>query len=398
MNHHQKWLVAWIVATGGLLLSGILWATWNGSAAPVMGQEQPPPCIAIEGPDRIPIPTEIPVFPTSSVPTPVPGPPLQALISLQTPNPGARVRLGPVTTASDLPNTTSVTWTIRTTRFRDESVAIQRLFLDNVFTGETVRLGTDEGDAQFYDMDDQYAIWRFVCYVCTAQSTVRSGIYAYDLTTRQQTQLFDSNDASGIYGIEMTGSWIVYFDTQPASPDFEGPLLARHLGTGETRQIVETLRVRHEHYADRSIMPDQIFAAGSNQVVYWQQGGIHLYDLTTEATRLLDVPDVLDRPESLYPGLVPGLGAPTPLYFSLADNIVVWFNNDVTQGWWGYDLGYDELFPIANVFPVGWEGVNMLAPSEMVVHDGQVYWSIFILIEEGRRDPYYFTATIIRDE
>ena len=219
---------------------------------------------------------------------------------------------------------------------------ITRLFLTNTVISETLRLGNDQGSAYFFDMNERYVLWGFLCHIgCNAQEppALPTGYYLFDLTTRAIRPFTAANThgmALGALGTE----WVAFASAVNAD---NARLYAGHITTGEVITLTESLQFPGR--AVFRITSQRPFAIDSNTVV-WTNNGLYTYDLTARTERLLDVPAQL-TPEKGYE-----IYDPSPRHLRLSSTALVWYSQ---WSWWGYDLVTNQAFAIPDTFE-RWNG------------------------------------------
>lgn len=231
---------------------------------------------------------------------------------------------------------------------------------------EIVRLGDETSQSILKTMNDDYVIW--VCGACTTQ---KFGLYAYHLLTGKQIFI---SEIAGQYP-KIDGDWVVYISDLFLPTGVE--LRAYNLATGEEILITQAMATRQNSLQGPASAGD-FFAVGNSQIVwvsdlsntkhtplYW---GFSLFDLKTRITRNVELPQSVGDFSAL----------------NIFGNIIVW-----QQSFWqGYDLQQNEYFSIP-IIPTGWESKPIDKTSAVIVHNGQLYWSLWINGKE-----HYFTASL----
>lgn len=341
----KRWyLVVWLV--GGLLLL-VSAGLWLAFAAPTP--------VTSEASRVIPTPAGGQPLPTPSGPTATPNAIRQELAALRQVAPDARVRMGAIVPVTPTP--APARYTIE----RPTLNGLPALVLHDAETGQTIRLGTDQGSAMLEARSHQYLIWNYSCYRCAADVVPNTGLYAYALATQTLIPIGAQHPVR--WYPKVSGEWVVYL-----SEDADSAVLrAQHLGTGEELVVADPFNYRSDMTGELDPMPFYLYAL-AGQTIAWSDKGIHLYDLTTRTRRTLPLPHLVWR------------GATA---LSLSGEVVVW------RGW-GYDLGLNELFPLITT-PPGWENLQRHLLRQVTVRDDQLSWSFDVNGQE-----YFFTAPIVR--
>lgn len=319
-----------------------------------------------------PAPTATATIGSSLSSTPTPDTTMQVL-QLRTPIPNAPVYQGPATEISP-------TQTVAPRyRFRAEKQEYWHLFVQDTQTNQEQRLGTDQGDAFAWYLNDNYAVWSFQCYQCDVQPAILTGFYAYDLQQSRPITIVQQ-PLSMLYP-ELDGDWLIYVQNNTT---ITGTLWAYHLTRGDRLVLEDALYIREPGRYSPAITRSDLYAIHGTTVV-WSQGGIQLYDLETHTRQTLPLPDAIGVPEIPYPRMG------SPLMFSLSERVIVWHS---AYSWWGYDRELNYLFPLSLSHPDIATKRGGILDKPAVVQDS-LFWSF--LVEEDDQ-VHFFTAPILRDE
>lgn len=338
-----KYTVFGLVSLGVLLLIGVILAN------------QMSPTVAQHETQRIPTPVGGQAHPTPII-FPTSGP----LRTSAIPRDAWRgtIELAEGQVAAQRQHLTNGRYVIR----QDETYT--RLFLVDTTTGQELRLGTDQGYAFFNTLTSDYVIWGYQCVACEPGDTLTTGVYIYDMaqgTTRSIVQ--------GVSAVspKIAGDHIVYL--------LSGTLFVYHL---ETEETIEVTRTFDSPTGDNEILccntsPKQFYAISDTSVV-WLTNGLHIFDLTTSTIASPNLPETVTQ--HAYD-------------ISASDTVVIWFTS---EGWWGYDLPTETLFPIS-IVPPGWEQLQIQELSSVAIEGNTLIWSVHVNDQE-----YTFTAPVVRNE
>jgi hypothetical protein len=288
-----------------------------------------------------------------------------------TPLPNEKVGLGNVVETNAVPLPTSVPprYTFRNEFVGQGNEARFALFVHDTQLNTEVRLGTDDGDASFGVMNDEYVIWRFRCYACKEDTALKTGLYAYTLASGEQLLI---TAGAGSHP-KIDRGWVIYTDAQDPN-QMVSNLYAHNLITNE--ELVVSKDVVHPWVglAMGSPNPSDYYMIRDTKIAWvasaplGKKWGMGMYDLATQAARPLTIPGVL-----------------LPRDWDFFGDILLW-----RDGFWqGYDLQQDAYFTIP-VIPPGWENVPLQGVSLVTAKGNALYWSLTVDDE-----THYFTAPIV---
>jgi len=146
----------------------------------------------------------------------------------------------------------------------------------------------------------------------------------------------------------------------------------------ETEETIEVTRTFDSPTGDNEILccntsPKQFYAISDTSVV-WLTNGLHIFDLTTRTIASPNLPETVIQ---------------HAYNINASDTVVIWFTS---EGWWGYDLPTETLFPIS-IVPPGWEQLQIQELSSVAIEGDTLIWSVYVNDQE-----YTFTAPVVRSE
>lgn len=317
---------------------------------------------------------------TSTAPSAAQGPAVQQPVTTPTLAPPAPlVQLGEPQTVAAFPDDLPAGYTIAMPHEQGST----RLLITNRATGETIRLGTDEGSTYLFDISTRYVLWGFLCHQgCHTAAAQSTGYYLYDLTTGTN-QTFAPALTHGIAVGALGDTWVVFASVRTRD---SARLEAAHMATGEVITLVENLTFPGS-YAFR-ITSERLFAVAGDTVV-WTDQGLHLYNLHTRTAHLLPVPAEL-TPAKGYEAY-----DPSPRHLSLSATALVWFSQ---WRWWVYDRLTEQVIPIPATVP----GMPEPAPGvhrylvNARVQDDTVFWQVGIQTEDTPEQLTTYAAPLLR--
>lgn len=201
------------------------------------------------------------------------------------------------------------------------------LMVTDTNSGQGTRLGSDKGYVYLTVVTDEHILWAHECLSCDESDVFSHATYAYHLTNGTNQTVVPGAIA---LSARADGEWALYW---------LGSLFAYELDTGKAVEIAAEveLGVTVEEYIDEGLnSPPEAFYAIGGSTVAWIDNDISVFDLEEQATMQLDLP--VEAGEWAH-------------LIDTSDTVVVWKNK---EGWWGYDLVTDGLFPIS-MRPPGWE-------------------------------------------
>lgn len=294
------------------------------------------------------------------LPTQADGSPNDLYSYFATPSPSERVGVDNVVEVSTTLPTPN--YDFENTLVGSDVNRIMVLYVTNPRTGKAARLGDDSGSAVMGTINDNYVVWVFLCDPC---QDMRAGIYVHSFANAKDTWIDDQAIATQ-GSIKIAGQWITYMKPSESPSRYAARLYAYNLQTGENLLIAEN--------AIYMVAGTAGYNAVNEDMVAWVADGptvndwtLHVYDLTTQTTRQIEV-ELKD-----------------PRYLSISRNIVAWW--DVF--WKGYDLAQDALFTIP-VVPPGWDVASIKSVGPVEARGRQLFWTL-----EVNGQTHRFTAPLV---
>ncbi|HNT78638.1 MAG TPA: hypothetical protein PKH77_26815 [Anaerolineae bacterium] len=316
----------------------------------------------------VPTPVNVSYIPPCNKPTWVVGE-QEVCGFLVTPLPSEAVRVGSITVFSPtITNQLQLSYTMRedvppwqpVTRTK-QIMPARKLFIQDIRSGQEIRLGDEAGDAFLEIKTSQYVIWRYQ-WNGQSETTRKTGLYAHILETGEEISIAQAPDLAPWYP-ESDANWVIYTNARTANNP-QASLRAYNLSTGEDFVLSETI-------PDYGRPASDYYAVSGNKVTYITPWKIHVYDLLERTVHTLAVPHIT-----------------SPVNLSISGDIIVWWD----KFWHGYDLQQDALFTIPTI-PLGWENISVQPARPVTIKDDHLYWSLKV-----NEEIYHFTAPIIRNQ